>query len=142
MGLTRFQFHLRNGRNRCQCLATKTHGAQLEQIFGCADLGCSVAFQTHARISFAHALAIVNDLDELFTSIADDELNFFRACIQGVLEQLLYSRGRALHHFTSSDLVGDGIGKQVNDIGHGRKLFEMAPSYKPRSDLGARVGKG
>jgi hypothetical protein len=56
------QLHLCHGRNRSQCLAPETHGADMKQVIDVADLGSGVPFKAHAGIGFTHAGAVIHHL--------------------------------------------------------------------------------
>ena len=55
-------FDLADGHNTGQCLASKTHGMEREQIISMSDLGCCMAFESHTRIYRRHSAAIVHHL--------------------------------------------------------------------------------
>src|SRR5580693_7780941 len=80
-----------------------------------------MAFEGEHGIVAHHAAAVVGDLDQLFATSFDVDLDASRACVERVLEQLFYHRGRALHHFAGGDLVGDVLGEDV-DAAHGAVL--------------------
>ena len=49
--------HVCNGTDTGECFSAEAHGAQLEEVGGLTDLGGSMAFESHARVGRAHALA-------------------------------------------------------------------------------------
>ncbi len=61
-----------------------------------------------------HPATVVGDLDELFASSLDLNLDSCGTGIERILQQFLDHRGRALDHFTGSDLIGNVFGKDVN----------------------------
>jgi hypothetical protein len=76
-----------------------------------------MALEAHARIGFAHAASVVHHLDKRFARIFYDKLNIGAAGINGVFQQLFDGRSGALDDFACCDLVGNGIGKKVDDVG-------------------------
>src|SRR5580693_8181793 len=73
-----------------------------------------MAFEGEHGIVAHHAAAVVGDLDQLFATSFDVDLDASRACVERVLEQLFYHRGRALHHLAGGDFVGYVLGEYVD----------------------------
>ena len=67
--------------------------------------------ESHAGIGFAHALAVVDHLDQGFTGIVHNKPDLIGPRVYGIFQQFLYSAGRPLDHFAGRDLVGDVIGQ-------------------------------
>ena len=82
----------------------------MKKIFDSCYLGSGMAFKTHPCICFTHAAAIINYLHQRFAGIINDKFDFCGACIYRIFQQLLYSTGRSLDHFTGCNLVGNIIG--------------------------------
>src|SRR3954471_3924259 len=61
-----------------------------------------------------HAAAVVDNLDQFPPAGFHIDANAFRSGIERILQQFLNHGRRTLHHFASSDLVGDIFGKNVD----------------------------
>ena len=61
-----------------------------------------------------HSLAVIVHADQLFAAQLDDDIQTTGAGVDGVLDQLLDDRGRALDHFAGGDLVGEVSRKTLN----------------------------
>ena len=112
--------HVRNGTDTGECFSAEAHGAQLEEVGGLTNLRGSMAFESHARVGRAHALAVINDLQECSTTISHQDADVVGTCIQCVLHQLFEAGGRSLYDLTSSNLVGDVVWQKMDDITHSR----------------------
>lgn len=113
-------FDVCDGTYTGECFSAEAHGAQLEEVGGLADLGGSVAFEGHACVGRAHALAVINDLQECSTTISHQDADVIGTCIQCVLHQLFEAGGRSLYDLTGCNLVGDVVWQKMDDITHSR----------------------
>ncbi len=111
VGGTGFQFHLSNGTDRSESLATETHRMERKQIIGLNDLGGGMTFKSHPRIRIAHPLTIIDNLNQGASGILYDNLHRLRTGINSILHQLLHYGSRSLYHLSGSNLIGNGIGK-------------------------------
>ena len=89
-----------------------------EKVVGLPDLRRGMPLEGQARISLRHAGAVVDDLDRRSPCISHHHTDVACTGINGVLHQLLDDRGGALNDLASGNLVGYGIGKELNDVGH------------------------
>ena len=112
--------HVCDGTYTGECFAAEAHGAQLKEVGGLTNLRGGVAFESHARVGRAHALAVINDLQECSTTISHQDADVIGTCIQCVLHQLFEAGGRSLYHLTSCNLVGDVIWQKMDDITHNK----------------------
>ena len=68
-------------------------------------------------------------------------MNVFGSRIHRIFNQLLNDGSRTLNHFTSRNLVGNGIRKQLDDVGHRTNgTNETNGSYQFFLGLLERVG--
>ena len=100
------EFYLRDGGNRCQRLATETHGVQREQVLRFMDFRRAVTFESQTGIGVGHTHAVVNYLDERTPSIFENDLHTRSLGIDGILHQFLDYRGGTLNHLAGGNLVG------------------------------------
>ena len=98
------------GSDRSQSLTTETHRMKIEQIISLANLGSGMALESQAGIRLRHSLTIIYHLNRGTSSIHHHDLNVHRSGINGILNQLLDNRGRALYHLTCRNLIGYRIG--------------------------------
>jgi hypothetical protein len=91
----------------------------MKKIVNIPDLGSGMPLKGHPGISFAHAAAIINNLDKCLAGVIYDQLNFTCTSIHGILQQFFHGTGRSLNDLTGSNLVGNMIGKQLYSISHG-----------------------
>jgi len=75
------------------------------------DFTGGMALQCQQGILAGHAVTVISDADQATTSTTDLQADIGGSGIQRIFHQFLGNRGRALHHFTGSDLVGQGFGK-------------------------------
>ena len=124
------EFHVGNGGDGGQCLTTEALGGDVEQIVGAPQLGGGVPLEAEPCILERHSLAVVDNLYQSPAGILDDELDVGGTGIDGVFQEFLDDRGRALHHLTGGNLVGHGIGQKFDDI-HRSGGWLLAISYWP-----------
>ena len=67
-----------------------------------------------------HAGAVIDHADRGDAAAPDEDLDFPRAGVDGILDQLLHHARRPLDDFAGGNLAGDGFGKE-GDAGHCRK---------------------
>ena len=87
-----------------------------EEVVSLTDLRRGVALKSQAGIGLRHAAAVVNDLQRRASGIGDEHADIAGTGIDSILHQLLDDRGGALYHLASGNLVGDGIGKELDDV--------------------------
>jgi len=89
-----------------------------------------VALEGEQCVVLDHARAVVGHLDELAPARFDLDADAVGARVEGVFEQFLDHRGRALHHLARGDLVGNVLGQDV-DAGHVEALCgRLSPQPK------------
>ena len=77
-----------------------------------------MSLKAHSCVLWGHARSVVEDLDGSATGIQDVHLNGRGSGIDGILHELLHDRSRPLDDFTSRNLVGNVVGKDVDRLGH------------------------
>ncbi len=75
-----------------------------------------MSFKSQTGICFRHTATIINDLDRGASSISHHDTNVTCSSIDSILHQFLNHRRRSLNDFTSGYLVGNGIGKKLNNV--------------------------
>src|SRR5690606_23369315 len=99
-----------------------------KQIFGLSDFRSCMALKTESRIGNAHALPIINNLDQRFSGIFDNQFYVGGFRINSIFEQFFYHRRRTLHNFSGSNLIGNMIWQQLNYTRH-LAFLKVAQSY-------------
>ena len=72
----------------------------------------------HPGIGGTHAAAVVGDLDQGLAGILDEEIDPGTAGIDRIFQQFLHCGSGTLNDFTCCNLVGYGVGKQADQVGH------------------------
>ena len=72
------------------------------------------------RIVAIHPTAVIDDPNVGNSAAPGEDVDFVRAGINAVLDQLLHDRRRPFDHFACRDLAGYGFGKQ-SDARHERR---------------------
>ena len=101
----------RHGGDRRERLAPEPQRVDLAQILGPANLARRVPIHAHDRVLAHHAPAVVGNPDAPLAAPLDRHAHRPRTRVDGVLDQLLHDRGRALHHLARRDLVGHMVGQ-------------------------------
>ena len=109
LGAAGSHLHLRHGADGRQRLSAETHRTEREEVLRLAYLTGSVALERQTGVRLAHALSVVDHLQQRAAGIANDDLNTGGTRVQAVLHQLLEARGRALNDLARRNLVGYGI---------------------------------
>ena len=112
------QFHLRNGSDGRQRLASEAHGMQREQIVGLTNLRRGMTLESQTGICRRHATAVVNDLNAGTPCIDHRHMDGAGTGINGVLHQFLDDGCRTLNDLTSSYLVCHTVGKKLDNVCH------------------------
>ena len=110
------QFHLCHRSDGGQCFASEAHGAQGEEVRSLLDFRGGMAFEGQSRIGGTHAAAIVDDLHQRLAGIFNNHLDERGLGSQRVLHQLLDNRSGTLDDLAGGNLVGYGVGKQMDDV--------------------------
>src|SRR4029079_1736318 len=87
---------------------------QPPQILDAAQLGGRVARQGQARAVRRHAVAVVDDADQLAAAARDLDRDGVGPGVEGVLDQLLDHRGRPLDHLARRDLIDDRLRQDLD----------------------------
>ena len=104
------QFHLCNCSNRSQCLASKTHSMQVEEVFCFANFGCTMSLKGKSSIGVTHSHAIIYHLNECPTGLLEYDLYLGSSGIHCVFHKFLYHRGGSLYYLSCSYLICHRIG--------------------------------
>lgn len=81
-----------------------------------------MTFKGEAGVSLAHAAAVVYHLHQGAAGIAYHDADLCGFGVDGVLRQLLDHGGRPLYHLAGSYLVGNGVGKEPDNVTHLQRL--------------------
>src|SRR6516225_9845571 len=73
-----------------------------------------MALEGQHRVVANHAASVVGNLDQFLPARLYTDLDSRCSRIERVLEHLFHDRGWTLNDLPSSDLVGYGLGKNVN----------------------------
>ena len=79
-------------------------------------------FEGESRIRLRHALPIIDDLYGSPSGIHHHDMDGLGTGIDRIFHQFLDDGSWSLNDFASGNLVGDGIGEELDDIGH---LFKL-----------------
>ena len=101
----------RNARHR---LTTESQRANGRQIRTAAQLAGGMPLQTHDRILGIHPMTVVHHPDQGDSPAMNQNIDPPGPGIQGILHQLLYHRGRALHDLASRHLTGQYFRENLN----------------------------
>ena len=114
----RLEFHLGDGCDARQGLATEAHRADGEQVLSLADLRRGMTLKAQSRVGLRHATAVVDHHDHRLASVFHHQVDLGGSGIQRVFHQLFDSRCRTLYHLACRNLVGNAVGKQFDDVKH------------------------
>ena len=112
------QLDLGNCGNTGQGLATESHRMEGEEVVGLADFGSGMTLEGQTGIGLRHAAAIVDDLNERATGIDNNDLDRLGTGIDGILDQLLDDRSGTLNDFACCNLIGNGVGEELDEVFH------------------------
>src|SRR5580700_2089965 len=87
-----------------------------------------MALERQQSIIPHHAAPVIGDLDELFAARFDLYPDACRTRVQRILQKFLDHRSRAFDYLSGGDLVGHGLGKNV-DFAHGQKIPRCARDF-------------
>ena len=110
------EFYLRHGGDAGQRFAPESHGGEGKEVGSLAYLAGGVPLESQTGIGLAHPLAVVHHLEAGASGIDDHHVDAPRAGVDGILHQLFDDGGGALYDFACGYLVGDGIGKELDDV--------------------------
>jgi hypothetical protein len=101
-----------------QCLAPKTEGREMVEIFKGAQLRGRVALQRDRQLIRRDPIAVVSDFDQFEPATTDRDRDPPRVGVDRVLDQFFDDRGGALDDLASGDLADRIWSKEMN--GHVR----------------------
>ena len=81
----------------------------MKQIIRTADFTGGMPLKTHSGVCHGHTATVIHNLDELFATVFQDQLDARSSGIQRILQQFLNHRCRALNNFSCCDLIGNSI---------------------------------
>src|SRR5690606_14249308 len=93
-----------------------------------------MTFESHLGVGRTHSLAIVDNLYERSPGIFQDDVDLPGTGIERVLHQLLNYRRRPLYNLSRCNLVGYGVGQQVNYICHFPGIWRLTQKDKVEDD--------
>ena len=102
-----------------QGFAPKTHGAYRFQIAQAGDLAGGVALEGGGQFGAQDAIAVVFHADQPHAAGLQAQGDLGGARIEGVVHQFAHDRSGALHHFASSDLADQFVGKLTDGAAGG-----------------------
>src|SRR5580700_5144312 len=108
------QREARNAGDGRQRFAAKAIRAKAVEIGRLGNFAGGVAFKGKQCIVADHAVAVVPDGNERAAASAKLDFDARGAGIEGVFDEFLHHRGRALDDLTSGDLVGNAVGKDAD----------------------------
>lgn len=109
----------RHRADRRQRLTAKTQRANVQKIVA-IELRCCVALDRQCEIALRHARAVIGDADAPSPAAIRRNVDMRRACIDGVLDELLHNAGRPLDDLAGGNPVDNGFWQLTN--GHGQYL--------------------
>ena len=69
------------------------------------DFRSGVTLDREQKIRFIHAAAVVDDADQSPAAVLDRDVDFFRARVERVFDELLHGGARPLDHLAGGDAV-------------------------------------
>jgi hypothetical protein len=133
--LGRHQLDARDGGDGGEGLAAEAEGGDAQQVFELRDLAGGVAVEGEQRVVAPHATAVVGDDDAAAAAGVEVDGDRAGARVEGVLDQLLDHRSRALDHLAGRDLADQVIGKQANARGHAGTVTRRVEAVSGRSPI-------
>ena len=100
-----------NGRQGFTAEAERDDG---KEIVRAAELGGGMTLEGQQGVIAAHAVAVIDDADELAASGFDLDANARGACVERVFEKLLDDGGRALDDLSGGNLIRNLVRKNAN----------------------------
>jgi len=107
-----------NRGDRGKRLPPEPEGGELEEVGIARDLAGGVPLQGKKGVLAGHPAAVVGHPDEPLSPGLDLHRHLARACVEGVLHELLHHRGGAFHHLAGGNLVGQVFGENLDPRGH------------------------
>ena len=90
-----------------------------KEVVGMLNLRRGMSLKRKTGVSLRHTATVIDYLNGGAPGIHHDNMNMMCSGIHRILHQLLNDRSRPLDHFTSRNLVGNGIRQKVDNVGHG-----------------------
>ena len=113
----RFKAHASDGRNRRQRLSAKAQGRNGQQIIRRPQLRSRVPLKGEQSIVSPHAVAIVDNADQLAATGFDLYPDARCPRVEGIFKKLFDDRSRALHNLSGRNLVRNLVGENA-DLTH------------------------
>ena len=101
------QFDLGDSSHRRQGFASETHRMKVEEVGSLLNLRGGMLLESHSGIGRTHSYAVVDDLNEFTTRLAQHYLYLSGVCVDAVLKEFLDNARRTLNHFASGYLIGN-----------------------------------
>ena len=98
-------------------LAAEAECRDRPEVAVLCELGGGVAGQRQRQLVAAHAAAVVGDPDQPAAALLQRNLDGTRACVDGVLDQLLDHRRRPLDHLPRRDAVDHALRQETDRHG-------------------------
>ena len=106
-----------DGGNGGKRLAAEAEGLDRPKIAVLGEFGGGVAGQRKRQLVAVHAAAVVGDPNEAAAALLQRNLDGARACIDGVLDQLLDHRCRPLDYLSRRDSIDHALRQETNSHG-------------------------
>ena len=104
------QGDFRHGGDGGQGLPAEAETEDVVQVLSRSQLGGGVALEAQDGVVRGEAAAVVDDLDEGASGIADHHLHVRRAGVHGILHKFLHHGSGALDHLSRGDHIRDILG--------------------------------
>ena len=114
------------GSHGRQCLAAEPERCDGIEVFRGLQFAGGVMLEGEDGIVLGHPFAVISHLDQALASGLHCRGDRAGAGIDGILEQLLYHGSRPFHDFPCRDLIGKGLGQDL-DLAHGSVFFTATP---------------
>ena len=98
---------LRYRRDGGQCFSAESECGDVQQVVCGRYFGCRMSFEAQNRLVRRHAAAVVNDLDQCPSGVAEYHGHLCCSRVHCVLDKFLDYRGRSLYDLSGSNHVGD-----------------------------------
>jgi hypothetical protein len=86
----------------------------MAEVFEFLNLAGGMMLESQASVLRTHSYAVIAHDNQALSSFLRLDHDASGLRVQGIFQQLLHYRGRALHNLAGCDLVGQNVGKKAN----------------------------